>query len=750
METANLPCSPIQIREIIMPIVISEQEQLYTLHTNHTTYQLRADPRGFLQHLYYGPRVDHPDFSYLWQNRDRPFSGVPLEAGEDRTVSFDTMPLEYPGFGCGDYRDSCLEVRNPDGSNSVDLRFAGYRILSGKPVLPGLPGTFASEQEAQTLEITLADRVSGIRAVLLYSVLPNEDVITRSVRIKNTGSSPVMLERVLSCCLDLQNPGDRDLISFPGRHAGERTMERAPLYHGKLRLESTRGATSHHYHSSVILCDRMATETAGDCYAMMFVYSGNFLVETEVDQIGQTRTVMGVNPQNFSWELQPGASFQAPEAVLTYSAEGLEKITHNLHNMINHHIIRGKYAGCQRPILLNSWEAAYFDYDDQKLLEIAKGAADLGTDLFVLDDGWFGKRNSDTTSLGDWNVNEKKIRCGLPALCRAVNDLGLKFGIWIEPEMISEESKLYRAHPDWVYAVPGRHPISSRCQYVLDFSRREVVDYLFGVFSELLSSCNIEYVKWDMNRQLNDVWSCSFPVNRQGEVLHRYVLGVYDLMERMTDAFPNVLLENCSGGGGRFDAGMLYYSPQIWTSDNTDPIERLSIQYGTSFIYPYSCISAHVSASPNHQTQRTTPLKTRGIVAATGSFGYELDPTKLGETEKQEIREQMEDYRKNWEIYSYGTFYRLLPNPIDRRDAAWMMVSEDQRKAIVSYVLKNVTANAPVCYLRLRGLDSDRIYQVSALNLRLSGAALMNGGLPVPELYGDYPAIKFDITAVEG
>ena len=732
-----------------MAIVISENKEQIALHTEHTTYQLRIDPRGFLQHLYYGARIPDADLGYLWQHRDRPFSGIPQEAGEDRTISFDTMPLEYPGLGCGDYREPCLEVRNGDGSCSVDLRYEGCRILEGKPSLPGLPAVHAGADEAETLELSLRDRVSGVRAVLLYSVLPREDVITRSVRIENTGSEPVTLQRVLSCCLDFQQPCSRDLITFQGRHAGERTLERTPLSHGSFRIGSTRGATSHHYNNGVILCDRDTTETAGDCCAMLFVYSGNFLAEAEVDQVLQTRLVMGIHPRNFNWELKPGASFQAPEVVMTFSAQGLEAITNHLHGLINRHIIRGKYAHRPRPILLNSWEAAYFDYDEEKLLEIARGAAELGTELFVLDDGWFGRRNSDTTSLGDWEVNEQKIRCGLPELCRKINGLGLKFGIWIEPEMISLESRLYEEHPDWVLKIPGRAPVSSRCQYVLDLSREDVVEHLFQVFSRLLSSCNIEYVKWDMNRQLSDIWSCRLPEHRQGEVLHRYVLGVYALMERLTGAFPEVLLENCSGGGGRFDAGMLYYSPQIWTSDNTDPIERLTIQYGTSFLYPSSCMSAHVSASPNHQTHRSTSMKTRGIVARTGSFGYELDPGKLTVAEKEEIRSQIRDYRENWELYSFGAYYRLLPNPVDARESAWMQVSGDRKKAVVSYVVKNVTANAPTRYLKLRGLNPETVYEIPGWSFSAPGAVLMNVGLPMPELYGDYPAISFLLTAIE-
>ena len=729
-----------------MSITVAQDGRVFTLHTNNTTYQFRADEHGILQHLYYGPLVTDTDFTYLWQPRDRGFSGTPIDAGSDRKISFDTMPLEFPCHGCGDYREPCLEVRNPDGSNSIDLRYVGYEITDGKPELPGLPAVFADADQAQTLEITLTDSITKIRAIMQYSVLPSSDTITRSVRIENAASASVTLKRVLSCCLDFMQPDSRDIISFYGRHAGERTMERAPLHHGQNRIESTRGASSLHFNPSFILCDRTATETSGSAYAFMFVYSGSFLAQVGVDQIDQTRIVMGIHPQNFAWELQSGESFQTPEVVLSYSATGFETLTHNLHRLINRHIIHGKYAAQRRPILLNSWEAAYFDYDDEKLISIAEDAANLGTELFVLDDGWFGRRNGDTSSLGDWYVNTDKIRCGLPNLCEKINALGLKFGIWVEPEMISQDSDLYRLHPDWMLSIPGRAPIGSRCQFVLDMSRQDIVDYLFDTFSDLLASCNIEYVKWDMNRNISDIWSHLLPAKRQGEVLHRYMLGVYDLLQRLTSKFPNVLLETCSGGGGRFDAGMLYYSPQIWCSDNTDPIDRTAIQYGTSFLYPVSCISAHVSASPNHQTGRTVPMEVRGAVAMTGSFGYELDPSQLSTYEKEQIVKQIADYKENWELYSHGTLYRLLPNPANGLEAAWMLVSSDKRKASITYLLKSPIANAPIKYLKLRGLDPEAVYSVNPSNILLSGAALMHAGLSVPELRGDYPVVQFILT----
>lgn len=730
-------------------IRITDGGQLFTLHTNNTTYQFMADSLGILQHLYYGPKTENADFSYLLQDRSRSFSGNPYDAGDNRAISLDIMPLEYPAYGCGDYREPCLEIRNPDGSNSADLRFEGYQILEGKVAYEGLPGVYASKDDSETLEVFLKDYVSHMRVVLQYTIIPECDAIVRSARIENNGDRAVVLERALSCCIDLPWPKERDMITFYGRHAGERTMDRNQLHHGKQRIDSTRGASSLHYNPSFIICDHETTEEFGCCYGMMFVYSGNFMAQAEIDQINQTRVVMGIHPQDFRWTLDAGCTFQTPEVVLSFSNDGTQRLTHNLHRLINKHLIRSRHFCGRRPILLNSWEAAYFDYDDQKLIEIARETASLGIELFVLDDGWFGKRNDDTSSLGDWFVNHEKIRCGLPKLCSEVNALGVQFGIWIEPEMISTDSDLYRSHPEWMLAIPGRPPVSGRGQYVLDMTRKDVVDYLYTTFSELLSSCNIEYVKWDMNRNISDAYSTLLQAEHQGEVFHRYILGVYDLLERLTSAFPNVLLETCSGGGGRFDAGMLYYSPQIWCSDNTDPIERMTIQYGTSYIYPYSCIGAHVSASPNHKTGRETSVELRGAVAMTGAFGYELDPTKLSEEEKQEIRKQLDDYKENWELYTFGTLYRIMDNPHQGKEYAWLLVSEKKDRAVLTYVLKSPTANAPVTYLRLRGLDENAMYRLSGYSNIFSGQALMNGGISMPKLRGNHPFVKFFINKCE-
>lgn len=724
-----------------MSIIV--KDRLFTLNTASSTYQFTADAYGILRHLYYGARVDDADFSYLVQQRDRGFSGNPADAGDDRTLSFDTLPLEYPVYGCGDYRESCLAVTHPDGSRALDLRFEDSCVLQGKPELAGLPASIA-DAKTESLQIRLCDRISGLRVCLVYAVFAEKDVIARSVRIENCGEKPMTLNRVLSCCLDFSQPAARDMMLFYGRHAGERNVQRSPILHGKLRAESTRGASSLHYNPAAIVCAHDATETAGEAYAAVLVYSGSFLISAELDQIDQTRLVAGIQPENFAWSLAPGERFAAPEVLLGYSEEGLGCLSRRLHAFMNAHIIHGARAGQRRPVLLNSWETAYFDYDDEKLLQIAQSAAELGVELFVLDDGWFGKRNGDTSSLGDWYVNEDKIKCGLPELCRKVNALGMDFGIWIEPEMISMDSDLYRAHPDWMLAAPGRPPIRSRCQYVLDLSRGEIVDALFEQFSTLLSSCSISYVKWDMNRSLADLWSSELPAARQGELLHRYMLGVYALLRRLTEAFPDILWETCSGGGGRFDAGMLYYSPQIWCSDNTDPIARLAIQRGTSYIYPPSCVGAHVSASPNHQTGRETSLALRAAVAASGAFGYELNPAKLSAEEKQEIAAQIQDYKRNWQLYAYGALYRLE----SVRGQAWLRVAADKRCAILTYVQEGADANAPAQYIRLQGLDPKQTYRVLPSGQMLSGAALLYGGLPLPELRGNYPLVQLRLEAV--
>ena len=550
---------------------------------------------------------------------------------------------------------------------SCDLRYKSHKIFDGKYNLQGLPAVYASDKEAQTLEILMEDPVTGVKVVLLYGVLPAQDIITRSVCVKNESSGKIYLNKIESASLDFLY-GDYELLTFYGRHAMERNVQRVPVVHGTQKIGSVRGTSSHQYNPMMILAEKETTEDKGNCYAMSFVYSGCFQGEVLKDQLNQTRMMLGLQEEAFRYPLETGEMFQAPEVILSYSSEGMNRLSQNLHHCIRQHICRGKYKEEIRPILINSWEAAYFDFTGDTIYELAKAAKEVDIDMLVMDDGWFGKRDDDNSGLGDWFVNEKKLGGTLGNLIKRINDLGVKFGIWIEPEMVSEDSDLYRKHPDWALTVPGRNPVRSRNQLVLDFSRKEVVDEIYDQICKVLDQGNIEYVKWDMNRSLMDVYSS---VTRdQGRVLHDYVLGLYDFLERLVQRYPNLLIEGCSGGGGRFDAGMMYYTPQIWCSDNTDAIDRLRIQYGTSFGYPVSVVGSHVSAVPNHQTGRKTPLHTRGVVAMSGTFGYELNLMKLSEEEKQEIREQIAEYKSYAPIIQNGLYYRLS-DPTTEEICAW-------------------------------------------------------------------------------
>ena len=591
-----------------MGIIYCEKDRTFTLQTKNTTYQMQVDRYGFLLHLYYGKKTDGC-MDYLLTYYDRGFSGNPYDAGEDRTYSMDTLPQEFPCYGNGDFRSTAFAVENADGSMSCDLRYKSHKIFDGKYNLQGLPAVYVSEQEAQTLEILMEDPVTGVKVVLLYGVLPAQDIITRSVSVKNESSGKIYLNKIESASLDFLY-GDYELLTFYGRHAMERNVQRVPVVHGTQKIGSVRGTSSHQYNPMMILAEKETTEDKGNCYAMSFVYSGCFQGEVLKDQLNQTRMMLGLQEEAFRYPLETGEMFQAPEVILSYSSEGMNRLSQNLHHCIRQHICRGKYKEEIRPILINSWEAAYFDFTGDTIYELAKAAKEVNIDMLVMDDGWFGKRDDDNSGLGDWFVNEKKLGGTLGNLIKRINDLGVKFGIWIEPEMVSEDSDLYRKHPDWALTVPGRNPVRSRNQLVLDFSRKEVVDEIYDQICKVLDQGNIEYVKWDMNRSLMDVYSS---VTRdQGRVLHDYVLGLYDFLERLVQRYPNLLIEGCSGGGGRFDAGMMYYTPQIWCSDNTDAIDRLRIQYGTSFGYPVSVVGSHVSAVPNHQTGRKTPLHTRG------------------------------------------------------------------------------------------------------------------------------------------
>ncbi len=718
-----------------MAVVYNEMKRIFSLHTRNSTYQIKADRYGYLLHLYYGKKIS-ADMDYLLPYHDRGFSGNPYDAGEDRTYSLDVLPQEFPVLGTGDFRNSALKIKEEGGYYGCDLRYVGYQILNGKYTIPNLPAAYADKM-AQTLKIVLADERCGVRVTLLYGVLEECDIITRSVKIENTGTRKLYLEKVSSSCLDFLY-GNYDMISFYGRHTMERNVQRHKILHGRQAVGSIRGASSHQYNPFMILAEHTATEQTGECYGAAFVYSGNFSAEIEKDQFDQIRFVMGLSEEQFSYSLSAGEVFYAPEVVLSYSGEGIAHLSHNFHYFARKHICRGKYKDKPRPVLLNSWEACYFDFDGEKIVALAEQAAEFGVELLVLDDGWFGQRDDDNSSLGDWEVNERKLGCSLRELSERVHQKGVLFGIWIEPEMVSEDSNLYRSHPDWALQIPGKNPVRARNQLVLDFSNPEVVEYILEKISDILRQGEVDYVKWDMNRSLTDIYSAN--AKEQGAVSYHYMLGVYHLLESLTARFPDILWEGCCGGGGRFDLGMLYYTPQIWCSDNTDALDRVRIQYGTSFGYPLSAMGAHISAVPNHQTGRSTDLNTRGVVAMTGAFGYELDFGKLCEREKKEIREQIAIYHKIAPLLN-GKYYRIS-DPFAEEYGAWMVVDPEKKKALLSIVMLNIHGNMPVIYVPLFGLDPTKNYCESISKDIYSGEALMAGGFPVALRAGDYQAYQ--------
>ena len=729
-----------------MAIIVDEKTGLFQLITDNTEYQMKADKYGVLKHLWYGEKTGC-DMEYLQSYPDVGFSGNIYDAGNDRTYSLDTLPLEYACDGVGDYRVTGAAAVHSDGSCALDLRYKSYRISKGKYSIKGLPAVYADENEAETLEIILKDKYSDIEVTLRYGVLPKLDIITRCASVANNTNEPVILTKAASLCLDIPH-GEWEWVHFHGRHAMERLTERMPLCHGIQESSSTRGTSSHHQNPTVLLCSPDCTETSGSCIGAALMYSGSFQTKIQLDQMEQVRLVMGINPELFRWELKPSEVFDTPEVIMSYSAKGMEKLSHNFHKVIREHVCRGKYKLAERPVLINNWEATYFDFNEEKILKIAEQAAALGVDMLVLDDGWFGKRNDDCSGLGDWFVNGKKLCGGLGSLAEKINRMGMKFGLWFEPEMVSEDSELYRIHPEWAIQIPSRKPIRSRYQLVLDMTNPEVREYLFNSISKILKSTDISYVKWDMNRSICDLYTSCLSAANQGEISHRYVLGLYELLERLTSEFPDVLFEGCSGGGGRFDAGMLCYCPQIWCSDDTDAYERTKIQYGTSFFYPVSAVGSHVSAVPNHQTGRTTPIETRAITAMSGSFGYELDLNTLSDSEKQEVREQITRFKKYGRLIHNGLYYRLS-DPMNDKFAVWEFVSEDKKEVLVNGVIFRTEPNRTQYLIKLRGLSADADYRLDDSGEVYKGSALMNGGILLPKSWGDNYPVEMHFTKGE-
>ena len=737
-----------------MSIYFDGKQQLFVLQTKNTCYQMRVDETGLLRHVYYGRSVGRGSMTYMEKACDRGFSGNPYDFRENRGCSADVMPQEYSTFGAGDYRPSALRTVLGNGSRTAELHYAGHTIREGKYALDGLPcGRDEADGTVDSLIVELKDSVSGLSVFLSYGVYEEKDVITRTARIYNGSEQSVQLEKAASMSLDFPY-GTYDLIHFSGRHCGERRPERNALTRCTFTVESKRGMSSHHANPFIILCDHGASQNHGGCYGFMLMYSGSHKEEVSVDQTGSVRLVCGIHDEGFCWNLMPGESFQTPETILSFSADGLNGLSGKYHRFVRENVADRRFAERKLPVLLNSWEACYFDFNMEKLLALADEGAALGMELFVLDDGWFGERNDDHRGLGDWTVNEKKLPGGLKRLSEEIHARGMSFGLWVEPEMVNEDSDLYRAHPDWALQDPGRKPVVARSQLVLDMSREDVQDYLFEAIRAILREAEIEYIKWDFNRSVSNVWSAALPPQRQGETAHRFVLGTYRLLSRLREAFPDLLIEGCAGGGGRFDAGMLYYCPQIWCSDNTDALARLDIQNGTSYGYPACTMGSHVSASPNHQTGRTMPLATRGITAMAGAFGYELNPGNLTDEEKAAVREQIAMYHRFERLIRQGDYFRLTEDT--RPYTGWEFVSPDRREALVSIVITELEANSGFPYLKLQGLDPEKLYTAECCGGALfgadgpltgaqgpfSGAALMYGGYVFDVMLGDFPGCQ--------
>ena len=728
---------------IIINIFYNEKDKAFKLRANNTDYMMKVCEEGYLAHVYYGNKVPDEDLTYLLRLDESPFT--PATNDRDRASFMDTLPFEYPCFGLGDYRESAFKIMDANGMSTCDLRYVSHKMYEGKPKLEGLPATFATEESGcSTLEITMYDKYADIEVVLIYTAFDKLDVITRSAVITNKSEKPFKITRALSACVDFDTD-KMDMITLNGSWARERAVERCRLHHGKQLVDSCRGESSHQNNPFVALCDNNADEDKGEVFGFNFVYSGNFYAQAEVTQHKKTRFLMGINPLDFEWLLEKGESFACPEVVMVHSDEGIGKMSRTFHDLYRNNLIRGEYKDKRRPILINNWEATYFNFDTDKLIDIAKEASKLGIEMLVMDDGWFGHRDSDNSSLGDWFVYEKKLKGGLKYLVDEVNKLGMKFGIWFEPEMISPDSELYKAHPDWAIQIKGRPLTLCREQYVLDYSRKEVRDHVYGMMKKILNSANIEYIKWDMNRQLTEVGSATLPAERQRELWHRYVLGVYDLMDRLTTDYPHILLENCSGGGARFDPGMLYYSPQIWCSDDTDAIERLKIQHGTSMCYPCLAMGAHVSDCPNHTVGRNTPFKTRGHVAMVGTFGYELDVTRIPQEDRDAIPAQIKEFNKFNKLVRTGDHYRIGNMFEDNTWDAWEFVAKDKSEALFEFVQVLGRPNERSRRIKLKGLEADAYYyEENEPDKKISGAALMNAGINIAKmwngdgLYGDF------------
>ena len=704
-----------------MPITFDEKRKIFKLDTLDSTYAIGIR-EGYLIHLYYGKKI--PD-DYLL---DLPFRGYFATISpknvhvDDYKFSLDVQPMEYSCNGSGDYRLAALSIKDSMGRTTTDIRYLDHKIYDGKPKLKGLPATYCNDDsEAQTLELITIDKFTGAKVTLYYTAFANYSVVTESVKVENTGKETFEIEKVASCCVNFPSM-DYNMINLSGVWSRERRVITRHLAHGIQSVASKRGSSSHNHNPFVALVDDKGGEDFGDAFGFNLVYSGNFSADIETDYLDCTRLVMGINPIDFTWVVEPGDEFQSPEVVMVYSDSGMGKMSRTFHDLYNNNLIRGEWKNKKRPLLINSWEGSGFDFDRETLVRYAKEAKKLGIELLVMDDGWFGHRDSDNSSLGDWFVNESKLKGGLTKLIERVNAEDVQFGIWYEPEMISEDSELYKAHPDWCVHVEGREQSPARQQYVIDMTRQDVRDCIFNQMYDVLSKNNIAYLKWDYNRAITEPASVMLDARHSKEFFHRFILGTYELMDRITSAFPHILFESCAGGGGRFDAGMLYYMPQAWASDNTDPIERLTIQFGTTMCYPASSMGAHVSACDR------TGIETKAAVAMAGTFGYELDPKEMSEEDKEKVKEQVKNYHRYYNVIHFGDLYRIIAPTDDEFKCAWEYVAKDKSEALLTVVIKN---RAPHDFLliKMKGLDPEKMYRDETDGEIYSGALLMNAGI---------------------
>lgn len=730
-------------------ITFDENKQIFHLSNASISYLIGIEKEAYLSHLYFGKAIKTYHDGRKYPAINRSFSpnpdGIPLKT---RDFSLDTILQEMPSYGHGDFRNPAVQIKQVNGSSITEFVYDSYEIIFGKPELDGLPATYVEDKkEAETLVITLVDKLLGLKLKLSYTIYANRDVIARNALLENNGVVPVVIEKLASLSVDLPAQ-DLELISLPGRHIKEREIERQPIQRGTRIIDSKRGTSSHQANPFIALVAPKTDELTGIAIGLTLVYSGNHEMLIEQDQFSQTRVMAGINPFGFEWELGSNACFQSPEALLVYSDQGINGMSQTFHDLLQTRLARGRYRQAERPILINNWEATYFDFDADKIKSIVDSAADLGIELFVLDDGWFGKRDEDISGLGDWIENTEKLKDGLQGIADYVHQKNMSFGLWFEPEMVNADSDLFREHPDYALQTPGRGMSTSRDQYVLDFSRQEVRAEITKQMRAILDTIDIDYIKWDMNRHLTEVHSSTAGAAHQGEIFHRYVLGLYEMLEELTTEYDHILWEGCSGGGGRFDAGFLHYMPQSWTSDNTDAIERLDIQYGTSLLYPISSMGAHVSAVPNHQTYRETGLEIRGDVAMSGIFGYELNLQGMSQTEKTVVLEQVAFYKIHRKLLQYGKFYRLL-SPFESNQTAWIFVNDDQSQAIGFYFRKYAESAAPLRVIKFTGLAPDKTYQVND-DAIYGGDELMSIGLYIyPFLEGDYQSRKFVINEVK-